>query len=358
MQMHESQPDPEFIISKPAPSMENVLCEYNTYHEPPAIVLNTDSVGYTSKKVTLQPEFSYLHVETVADSQEGLTDLECMSDGLYESKPYTGIIDLGIGFMQGAIASAQHYIDHEPPAPTLMPVPKPKHFPKVGSILPALNLTQATEASPASSAIPKCERELISGFATLVPDLQVPDVAVTASDRPVAHIEDFGFRPVVSNAVNRSITPAGYEVVVPPGVRATYDNFGQGRPFLDTRQAIGLTYRDHLIAVAAAGIDGRGILTIKQLQDVTGVRKANSGRAFFKTGLHNGLQWRDTLVAAWETVGEQLGVDGFAIQSNRNNRWQTVQGAGDRGYNDVAQRMGYVLDDRTGNWVRPENSTE
>ena len=115
--------------------------------------------------------------------------------------------------------------------------------------------------------------------------------------------------------------------------------YGAG-PYLDTRQAIGLVYKDMLIAVAGAGLYNSEYIFIKQLQDVTGIHKSQ-GRDFYKTGLHNGFLWRDTMVRVWEQVAAAIGAKGVIIQSNKNNSWPKVRNGGPQTYDDVAIRLGY-----------------
>lgn len=203
----------------------------------------------------------------------------------------------------------------------------------------------------AEEPIPLSEIELAGHFEHLVDSMSVADFAVPVSERPIKAIEAFSFIPVKSKTqLKRTYQSAGYSVNVRPGVRTTYE--GNGVPYLDAAQAVGLVYEGRLIAVAAAGVQDDGNLIIVQIQDVSGVRKSRAGKDFYKTGLHNGMAWRETLVTTWEHIATQIGANRVIIQSNQNNRWDAVKGANGKGYDDLAQRMGYVLDPSTNNWVK------
>lgn len=220
--------------------------------------------------------------------------------------------------------------------------------PGILPLLPSQENADKKELNP--FAVPPAEAKLLNDFAALVEGLSFPDLAVPSGHRPITQIEKFSFLSITANIKSDSSQyAAGYNVSIKEGVRKTYRDVGN--PYIDTSQAIGLVYGDWLVAVAAASIDRRELLTIVQLQDVSSVRKATDGSKYYKTGLHNGILWRDTLVRAWEELAEQLGASGVAIQSNSNNRWHiNVLG---KGYDDVAQRMGYILDSKTRDWIKP-----
>jgi hypothetical protein len=209
---------------------------------------------------------------------------------------------------------------------------------------------------PTPPALLASETRLLKEFDGLVDKLDFAKLAIPSGKKPVFNIEGFSLTPIVSTISGlRSRDNAGYSVRIRDDIRRTYRTVGdgKGKPYLDASRAIGLVYEGALIAVGAAGIDDNNTLTVVQLQDVTDVRKATAGKNFYKTGLHNGISWRETLVTVWEQLGAELGVDAIAIQSNANSRWPKVQKAGGKGYDDVAQLMGYNPDPVTKNWIKP-----
>lgn len=199
----------------------------------------------------------------------------------------------------------------------------------------------------------RLDTELHTNFEQLLSGISFQDIATPSGDKPIAHADKFSFVPLVAtHPESSSLSPAGFMNRAPHGIRLTYrKSSGDSPPYLDTSQAVGLVNGDHLIAVAAAGIQD-GILMIKQLQDVTGVRKDTDKRAFYRTGLHNGFSWRQTLVGAWEELGKGLGAETVAVQSHVNSRWAPVRESGKAGYDDVAEFMGYVQNPVTKDWIK------
>lgn len=215
---------------------------------------------------------------------------------------------------------------------------------------------------------------LVAGFEGMVATMSLANVAMSNAESPIKHLERFRLVPISATDTHPWNYSAGRTITMPSGVVCTYT---LEKPYIDAGYAIGLTYRhkstdpERLAAVAAARIDPDGVLTVIQLQDVTKVSKfievfqdpeAASGvglpkrtnPAYYRTGLQSGMAWRQTLVRAWEVIGEQIGVTAIAVQSNKNNRWPAVQEAHGHGYDNVAQTMGYIFDPITRNWVRPE----
>ncbi len=219
-----------------------------------------------------------------------------------------------------------------------------------------LFLSDEISNPPSKDNCPKSEiaKNLVAEFDTALGRVDLAQVAVHNGEKPIHRMEAFSLIPVISTVGNqREIDiKAGYSVTLPHDVVSTYEG-DDGTPYVDAAQAIGLTYDNRLIAIAGATVDVDGNILIVQIQDVSNVRKSKAGKAYYKTGLHNGLQWRDTLVRAWESVAEHVGANGVVIQSNGNNDWSKVREAGSRGYDDVAQRMGYVFDETSKNWVKP-----
>lgn len=181
-------------------------------------------------------------------------------------------------------------------------------------------------------------------------EIPFASVVEPLDDRTVSHPDKFRFIPIISSRALRStLCAAKYQNNTPPDILTTYRDSPTGRPYLDTRQAIGLTYDNHLIALAAAGIAKSGVLSVRQIQDVSGISREDR-RAHFKTGLYNGFAWRDTLVREWEHIGIALGATAISVQSHINNYWAPVREHGKAGYDDVAKRLGY--EQVKGDWVK------
>ena len=118
--------------------------------------------------------------------------------------------------------------------------------------------------------------------------------------------------------------------------------------YLDTGQAIALTYKSKLRAVGSGGINPKGQLKIVQLQAIDDAEH-QTPRERFKTGLYDGILWRETLVASWMRVAKEIGVKTMVIQSGHNLKYDHLPL--DRrlaGYDAVARRMGF----RQNKWMR------
>lgn len=195
------------------------------------------------------------------------------------------------------------------------------------------------------------EKLLSDRFFELVADISVTSTAISLPGRTIANIDDYRLVPMSSSAEPNewSSVHGGYLEQIEDGVSLTYPSI-QGRPFLDSLFAIGLVYRDHLIAVGGAIVTQSNELLIRQLQDVTGVRKNPDSNNYYKTGLHNGMEWRLTLIKVWEEIGERLGADDILVQSARNSIWPTVIKSGYTSYDGSAKSLGYKYDPASGNW--------
>lgn len=140
------------------------------------------------------------------------------------------------------------------------------------------------------------------------------------------------------------------------GIRTTYPPDPDGLPYLDTRQAIGLARNNHLLAVASAGIattDQKTTLCIVQLQNVSGIGKKQRTE-YIESFLKDGIDWKKTLVGAWENAGYALGVDELSIQSFRNSfNLKTHPERGKILLDDVAREMGYTQQGSEDDWVKP-----
>ncbi len=220
-----------------------------------------------------------------------------------------------------------------------------------------LNYTPQYSRLPVAAIIERrsphpLDAELRQSFKPLLNGISFQDIATPSGEKSIAHPDKFRFVPLLSEMPDSpTLLAAGFDNQAPPDIRQTYPETGIGMPYLDTRQAVGLVYGDWLVALAAAGIKTvDGVLEIRQIQDVTGVKKDTDKRAFYRTGLHNGFSWRQTLVEAWQEIGKGLGAETIAVQSHINSPWGAVQQYGKAGYDDVAKDMGYTKSPITKNW--------
>lgn len=211
------------------------------------------------------------------------------------------------------------------------------------------------EVIPGSNGEHWAEHRLAASFDSMLAQISFADVLVPMrKSKPIIDQDSFRFVPVRREASGDASSLLAHNIFVPAGIRTTYKD--GGKPYLDGPRAIGLVYGDWLVAVGGAQVQKDGKLFVKQLQDVTNVRKGADPEKFAQTGLRNGFWWRDTLVMAWEEIARRLGLTEVAIQSNENNFWPAVKLAGGRGYDDVARRRHYSLEASTGNWVKDISS--
>lgn|GEM_PF-6765550 len=217
------------------------------------------------------------------------------------------------------------------------------------------------------------QEEILTGtFTGTVETLDIAKLAVVPEGRKTPRtLGNFRLIPLMRRPGElydeSSLSHTAYAYDVPEDIRTTYRP-DRGKPYLDTQCAIGLVYSDWLVAVAGAGLTKDGDLKIIHLQDVSGPAGKPSPtdpKARYKTGLHDGILWRDTLVAAWAEVARQTGVaETIVIQSASNNPYDTVrqkvtlpdgsvQPQGYAGYDKVAGRMHFTQDNLNGDWVKP-----
>lgn len=203
------------------------------------------------------------------------------------------------------------------------------------------------------------DKYLRTYFPDAVEGLDIDELFVIQPGRkPPRSLQQFRLIPIVASrrGVRTSLTGTASHVKVPPDIRTTYHSPG-GKPYLDTSLAIGLVRGDWLVAIAGGGLDGYGQLKIVQIQDVSGTNSEDATgdpRQRFRTGLHDGFLWRDTLVNAWEEIGRNMRVsDRLVIQGGKNNEWFTINRHPHHpAYDGVAERMGFEKGP-DGNWTRP-----
>jgi len=192
------------------------------------------------------------------------------------------------------------------------------------------------------------EQRLSNGFGSLVADLSLSSLLVPTPGRAKrAEGSCDAFRLVAIQGAQHqsaSLEFSGYVEPADGAIKVTYRPYHR-RVYLDAQYSIGLVKDDRLIAIASAGVvKGSTALKVVQIQDVTSLRRGDED--YFRSGLHAGFLWRDTLVRAWESIAVQLGVTGIAVQGYANNAWPLISGNRDRGYyaayDAVADRNGYL----------------
>lgn len=234
------------------------------------------------------------------------------------------------------------------------------------------------------------------GFAEKVSTLNIREAAVPIKSRIISTIERYGFfalcpvEPDILDFVNTRAS--GWAIRSEADLsRWTFPHRETGEPFLDALCGLGLTYLNpkpwtvygsehyapgkYLIAVTSACISGvDGSLIVRQLQDVTGVRKPMPStwqvfedgddlpkdnpidrkkmKAYLSTGLHNGLDWRKTLLGSMVAIARSTGIPRVAVQSHTNSCYPDVRSYGYDGYDKLAQDCGFTQDPRTKNWVK------
>jgi hypothetical protein len=198
------------------------------------------------------------------------------------------------------------------------------------------------------------EYQLKRDFAGLVEDIDIKDVLMLQPNRNIPkNIGNYRLVPITSVEENiHSSKPAEIGIKLPGDVRCNFREPG-GTPWLDSSLGIGLAYKDELRALAAGGLAPDGHLNIVQLQVVD--FKASDPKLKYKSGLHNGFFWRDTLVMTWMKIAEAVDVGSVEIQGAVNNRWVSDSRLNVlmQGYDGVAERMGFALNNATNNWLAP-----
>lgn len=201
-----------------------------------------------------------------------------------------------------------------------------------------------------NAGIPLSPDSILRGsFKRAVKGLDFEDTMLCMPGRkPPKSLGKFALIPIMARHPQPDgLLGGGYAIKMPWTTITTYGDRQPPVPFLDTQLGIGLTNQDWLVAMAGAGIEKvEGHLKIVQIQDVSGVRKDTVAepKDFYRTGLHDGIDWRGTLVNAWEKVASATGATSTVIlQSGANNQWENINNLRDHpGYDGVARRMGYT----------------
>lgn len=236
----------------------------------------------------------------------------------------------------------------------------------LAGIVRALTHMDEDHGTRLSEKLTTLEKDLVERFDDLVTNIDIESIAVIEPHRKkMRQLHNFSLQQVrvKESGFPSTLTFGGYGVPRDPSVRVSYGQEGHA-PYLDTPMAVGLVYKDTLAAIAGAGIDTKtNNLRITQLQAVNTALDSSDPKAKYKTGLHSGLMWRDTLVNAWKEIGTNIGVEQIEIQSWLDNKWLYIEDSNydpERpkeedplyiGYDAVAQRMGFTEDPVTHHWI-------
>lgn len=206
-----------------------------------------------------------------------------------------------------------------------------------------------TQWLDAISRFRKPEQRFIRNFSHLVGQTALADVAAPLPGRTISKPEGFELVPLVpDHRIFDSMIMTGPLFIQPKGIKVP-----EG-VWIDASLGIGLAYDKKLAAISSAGIvenaAGSETLKIVELQGVAGAKKGDPN--YYKTGLHQGLDWKATLVNAWAHIGQAVGATNLQIQSHENNEWGPVrQQRCWSSYDGVAQRMNFTQDP-SGDWNR------
>lgn len=210
------------------------------------------------------------------------------------------------------------------------------------------------------------EHHLQHDFTELVAGLSLASLAVTMPNRSLPKTID-RYRLVALQSQVRfarhSATPCGYSYTLPEGTTTPEQTGNKARDgiYLDTGLAIGLVYDGVLRAVGGAAVVGPMRVEVRQLQSAKpSTAEAADSKGRFRSGLHAGFYWRDTLVNAWLNIASKVNVDTVDIQSAGNNGWLNAQRNQQfvEGYDHVAQRLGFSLNLLTKNWQKRLNADD
>lgn len=209
-------------------------------------------------------------------------------------------------------------------------------------------------------------RQLHDNLPDYVARLDLSEIAVL--NQRCRKLGEFSLVPITSFQTGDPLEEAEYNLKIPEQVRFT-DHIDEyldmiDTPHIDTPQAIGLAKNNRLLAILGFRFSvtpepepeqTHRAFDIVQIQSATKVRKPAS-RAFFttkteydqalseyyKTGLHDGIDWKATLVKSCEAVGRMAAVSHVTVQSHENSAWPVVRNRGQGSYDEVAERLGYT----------------
>lgn len=206
------------------------------------------------------------------------------------------------------------------------------------------------------------ESRITRNLPHLVGSLLFNEIAVPYHRRTFSDLSAYRLVPIMPTIPHKSsMETSGHQNKTYKDVRTTYPVGGpEGLPYIDTRQAIGLARNNRLLSVASAGIATTGSTTLRivQLQNVSGVghKQPEEYRDLF---VRDGVDWKKTLVRAWEEVGKSLDVDQISIQSHQNNTIHKHCPEEDKTkLDDLAKQMRYSQDPIGNDWYKPISDIE
>lgn len=329
-------------------------------------------INHTKYEKNIYPEKCFQENEVIQYEQSWLTD---KGKNFYK-KQYKETVLLGLDKIKPALFEHNELLQELPDSMGNTTGSLPPTTVSTLSYISEHHTPTPEAIATTSSVRERVDQALLGGFKKAVGGLDLTDLAIiNEGSRPPRNLGDFKIVPVTSSYdTKESIVSIGFSSTLPSGVRCTYSGSG---PYLDTSLALGLVKADRnengeltgthwLIAVASAGVNTLGDIVIKQIQDVTGQAGKSTPedpKARFKTGLHSGFAWRDTLVNAWETIAATTHSSGrIVVQSAKNNDWGKVTRVptgsttglpmGYPSYDAVADRLGYTYHPQSGNWMK------
>ena len=219
--------------------------------------------------------------------------------------------------------------------------------------------------------------------------LNIKTIAIRHQTKSIRNLDKFRLVPLSNSFTLPDIEYSdkpGRLRQIPNGITYNYPGDLNGYPYLDSLVVIGLTYDDeydgetsrplgHLLAVGGAYIDYNGRLIINQIQNVSNI--SNPGKRprkkdypiegdferrksayesvknrYYKSGFQQGLDWKQTLISAWQVSAQMLGHDYIFIQPAEFNFHHKVRENGYNTYNQTAIDMGFDFDFESGLYSR------
>lgn len=221
---------------------------------------------------------------------------------------------------------------------------------------------------PAGKVCPNYDLEeyrLVHNFKELVDGMELPGIIHLEEGRkkPPRNIGRYNLVALEAADYTHSRYAAHEDLRSVKREGVEFNCYGEGsKPWLDTGFAIGLVYEGTASAVASAFVTYDRTLRISQIQAIAAPPDPSDEKSKYKSGLHGGFLWRDTLVQAWIEVAREIGVSTVEIEGAANNQWlDQKDGQDDRtelewqqqffdGYDRVAERMGFSYNEQTRNW--------
>ncbi len=146
-----------------------------------------------------------------------------------------------------------------------------------------------------------------------------------------------------------SLERANFACEVPQGHIVDYKS--SSTPCMDTMVAAGLSYKNVVVAMAAAGIPEDDPLRLRIVQMQGLVNK--TAQPQYAEGLRGGFYWRPTLVHVWAEMARRLSIPLLEVQTATKNHWYPKEAP----HSDKAVRMHESLDgvaEGLGFWQNPD----